>query len=192
MNIEQAREVSKTLQEDGPASLSGSEIATVIEGLIAELATLKDAHDLMAAAMAVMVHEANSIKQQEPVAYLAWRDGKPCWEGDDCVCADAVYPVDSDDDRTSMPLFRAAGAQPVQQETFPFGWWVVHSEKPTLKMWPVKEDALQKLTEPVQAQERKPLMDADIYSLMPTKLLSKAAHLVGFARAIEAKIKEQP
>ena len=42
---------------------------------------------------------------KEPVAYLAWRDGKPCWEGDDCVCADAVYPVDMDDDRTSMPVY---------------------------------------------------------------------------------------
>ena len=40
----------------------------------------------------------------EPVAYLAWRDGQPCWD-EDCVCQDAVYPVDSDDDRTSMPVF---------------------------------------------------------------------------------------
>lgn len=43
----------------------------------------------------------------EPVAYLAWRDGKPCWEGDDCVCEDSVYPVSDDDDRTSMPLYAA-------------------------------------------------------------------------------------
>ncbi len=48
---------------------------------------------------------------QEPVAYLAWRDGKPCWEGDDCVCADAVYPVDHDDDRTSMPVYLAPQPQ---------------------------------------------------------------------------------
>ena len=47
-----------------------------------------------------------------PVAYLAWRDGKPCWEGDDCVCADAVYPVDHDDDRTSMPVYLAPPPQP--------------------------------------------------------------------------------
>jgi hypothetical protein len=49
---------------------------------------------------------------QEPVAYLAWRDGKPCWEGDDCVCADAVYPVDHDDDRTSMPVYLAPQQRP--------------------------------------------------------------------------------
>jgi hypothetical protein len=40
-----------------------------------------------------------------PVAYLAWRDGKPCYEGDDAVCEDAVWPVDFDDDRTSMPVY---------------------------------------------------------------------------------------
>jgi hypothetical protein len=43
-------------------------------------------------------------KKPEPVAYLAWRDGQPCWD-EDCVCQDAVYPVDSDDDRTSMPVY---------------------------------------------------------------------------------------
>ena len=48
---------------------------------------------------------------QEPVAYLAWRDGKPCWDGDDCVCEDAVYPVDHDDDRTSMPVYLAPQPQ---------------------------------------------------------------------------------
>ena len=46
-----------------------------------------------------------------PVAYLAWRDGKPCWDGDDCVCEDAVYPVDHDDDRTSMPVYLAPQPQ---------------------------------------------------------------------------------
>ena len=40
-----------------------------------------------------------------PVAYLAWRDGNPCYEGDDAVCEDAVWPVDFDDDRTSMPVY---------------------------------------------------------------------------------------
>ncbi len=45
--------------------------------------------------------------EPEPVAYLAWRDGKPCWDGDDCVCQDAVYPIDFDDDRTSMPVYLA-------------------------------------------------------------------------------------
>ena len=41
----------------------------------------------------------------KPVAYLAWRDGKPCYEGDDAVCEDAVWPVDDDDDRTSMAVY---------------------------------------------------------------------------------------
>ena len=41
----------------------------------------------------------------EPVAYLAWRDGNPCYEGDDAVCEDAVWPVDHDDDRISMPVY---------------------------------------------------------------------------------------
>ena len=44
----------------------------------------------------------------KPVAYLAWRDGKPCYEGDDAVCEDAVWPVDYDDDRTSMAVYLAS------------------------------------------------------------------------------------
>jgi peptidoglycan hydrolase CwlO-like protein len=52
------------------------------------------------------------LSKQEPVAYLAWRDGKPCYEGDDAVCEDAVWPVDIDDDRTSMPVYAA----PVDQQ----------------------------------------------------------------------------
>lgn len=43
----------------------------------------------------------------EPVAYLAWRDGNPCYEGDDAVCEDAVWPADEDDERTSMPVYTA-------------------------------------------------------------------------------------
>jgi len=48
-----------------------------------------------------------TTQQQAPVAYIAWRDGKPCWDGDDCVCEDAVWPVDGDDDRGSMPVYLA-------------------------------------------------------------------------------------
>jgi hypothetical protein len=47
----------------------------------------------------------------EPVAYLAWRDGKPCYEGDDAVCEDAVWPCDVEDDRTSMPVYLAPQPQ---------------------------------------------------------------------------------
>lgn len=70
---------------------------------------------------AAMLEADGKVVLQEPVAYLAWRDGKPCWEGDDCVCADAVYPVDHDDDRTSMPVYLAPQPQPaVPQE--PVAW----------------------------------------------------------------------
>lgn len=65
---------------------------------------------LMGEAADMLEADAQAVPQ-EPVAYLAWRDGKPCWEGDDCVCADAVYPVDHDDDRTSMPVYLASSQQ---------------------------------------------------------------------------------
>ena len=45
------------------------------------------------------------VDEEEPVAYLAWRDGKPCYEGSDAVCLDAIWPVGADDDRTSMPVY---------------------------------------------------------------------------------------
>jgi len=55
--------------------------------------------------------EIAALNNQKPVAYVAWRDGKLCWDSDDCVCEDAVYPVDWDDDRTSMPVYLAAGVK---------------------------------------------------------------------------------
>ena len=64
----------------------------------------KLALSLMQQAADMLEADAQAVPQ-EPVAYLAWRDGKPCWEGDDRVCQDAVYPVDHDDDRTSMPVY---------------------------------------------------------------------------------------
>lgn len=66
----------------------------------------KLALSLMQQAADMLEADAQAVPQ-EPVAYLAWRDGKPCWEGEDCVCQDAVYPVDHDDDRTSMPVYLA-------------------------------------------------------------------------------------
>ena len=51
------------------------------------------------------IKEALAQPEQKPVAYLAWKEGKPCYEGDDAVCEDAVWPVDIDDDRTSMPVY---------------------------------------------------------------------------------------
>ena len=54
-----------------------------------------------------LAQSRSDVKQEqgEPVAYLAWKDEKPCYEGDDAVCEDAVWPVDGDDDRTSMPVY---------------------------------------------------------------------------------------
>ena len=55
---------------------------------------------------------------QGAVAYLAWKDGKPCYEGDDGVCEEAVWPLDDTDDRTSMPVYtHALPAQPAEPLT---------------------------------------------------------------------------
>lgn len=43
---------------------------------------------------------------QEPIGYLAFRDGKPSWD-EDCVCEDDVYPIDADDDRVSVAIYTA-------------------------------------------------------------------------------------
>jgi len=43
-------------------------------------------------------------EKQEPIGYLAWHAGKPSWD-EDCVCQDAVYPVDESDVRTSEPIY---------------------------------------------------------------------------------------
>ena len=61
--------------------------------------------------------KARALKAEqvgEPVAYIAWKNDKPCYEGDDAICEDAVWPVDSDDDRTSMPV--CAALQPAARE----------------------------------------------------------------------------
>ena len=76
----------------------------LIEQLRLDYTASKLALSLMKQAADMLEADAQAVPQ-EPVAYLAWRDGKPCWEGDDCVCQDAVYPVDHDDDRTSMPVY---------------------------------------------------------------------------------------
>ena len=90
--------------------------------LVAENAVLKQAHEINADTLNAMQVEiddwkARALKAErvgEPVAYIAWKDGKPCYEGDDAICEDAVWPVDSDDDRTSMPVCTAP--QPAAQE----------------------------------------------------------------------------
>lgn len=57
------------------------------------------------AAAVIAAHERKVLEDVEPVGYLAWRDGKPDWS-EDCVCEDAVYPVDGED-RTSMAIYPA-------------------------------------------------------------------------------------
>ena len=54
--------------------------------------------------------EIAALRNQTPIAYIAWRDGNPCWD-EDCVCTDAVWPADGDDDRVSMPVYIAPGAK---------------------------------------------------------------------------------
>jgi len=55
-------------------------------------------------------------QEDAPVAYIAWKDGKPCYEGDDAICEDAVWPVDSDDDRASVAREALSAAKAVSDK----------------------------------------------------------------------------
>lgn len=103
--IEQAKQVVELLKDGqaGDCSPIGNRYAAIetINALVAELATIKDAHELVAAAMAVMVHEANVLKSQKPVARFNWNKGGFEWL--------AEYSYDK---HNMKPLFLAAGAQP--------------------------------------------------------------------------------
>ena len=77
------------------------------------LALQADRDDWKARAEAAEAELAR-VRAGKPVAYIAWKNDKPCYEGDDAICEDAVWPVDSDDDRTSMPVCTAP--QPAAQE----------------------------------------------------------------------------
>ena len=82
----------------------------------------------------------------EPVAYIAWRDGQPCWD-EDCVCQDAVYPVDSDDDRTSMPVYLHPAPRPMTD-------FDIRGKLSTLKCWHrLTGDEVQDLIEFAQKQQ---------------------------------------
>jgi hypothetical protein len=51
---------------------------------------------------------------EKPIGYLAHRNGEPSWD-EDCVCKDAVYPVDEFDDRVSVAIYtHRAQSQPPQ------------------------------------------------------------------------------
>ena len=126
----------------------------------------KLALSLMQQAADMLEADAQAVPQ-EPVAYLAWRDGKPCWEGDDCVCQDAVYPVDHDDDRTSMPVYLSPQPQ-----------------RPLLT-----ED---EIFEPLYAapQPQRPrLTDAEIMSMWYQTYVRQGTSGIEFARAIEKKVR---
>ena len=89
------------------AESSGWDVATKLEHshggvpcvATAEIRRLQAENEALRTALA---------QQGKPVAYLAWRDGKPCYAGDDAVCEDAVWPLDADDDRESMPVYTVA------------------------------------------------------------------------------------
>ena len=57
------------------------------------------------------LREKLAAPEAEPVAYLAWRDGKPTWD-EDCICKDPVYPTWHDDNRASMPVYLHPAPQP--------------------------------------------------------------------------------
>ena len=58
-------------------------------------------------------HQAKALEGVEPIGYIAWRDGKPAWS-EDCVCEDAVFPRDIEDDCTSMAIYPATTVSALQ------------------------------------------------------------------------------
>jgi hypothetical protein len=82
--------------------------------LVAENERLKESLESVLSQLKERDAEIARVRAGEPVAHIAWKNDKPCYEGDDAICEDAVWPVDSDDYRTSMPVFTAP--QPAAQE----------------------------------------------------------------------------
>ena len=62
---------------------------------------------------ALAQHQAKALEGVEPIGYIAWRDGKPAWS-EDCVCEDAVFPRDIEDDCTSMAIYPATTVSALQ------------------------------------------------------------------------------
>jgi hypothetical protein len=69
-----------------------------------------------------------SATKNEPIGYLAHRDGKPSWD-DDCVCKDPVYPVDSDDDRVSVAIYTKPQLTPLTDDQIKSIWSESHNDK---------------------------------------------------------------
>ena len=74
--------------------------ATTVSALQARIATQAE-------------HQAKALEGVEPIGYIAWRDGKPAWS-EDCVCEDAVFPRDIEDDCTSMAIYPATTVSALQ------------------------------------------------------------------------------
>ena len=70
-----------------------------------------------------------ALKPGKPIGYLAHRDGKPSWD-EDCVCKDAVYPVDEYDDRVSVAIFthQARPMKPLTDDQIGLVWSVANGE----------------------------------------------------------------
>jgi hypothetical protein len=75
-----------------------------IDELMREVWQMRLAVNPEAQAKRVQAALKAALKPGEPIGYLAHRDGKPSWD-EDCVCKDAVYPVDEFDDRTSVAIY---------------------------------------------------------------------------------------
>lgn len=96
------------------ASLCRAPLVAEVERLEQWHAEMADNRNAIASERDTLKAELARVRAAEPVAYIAWKDGKPCYEGDDAICEDAVWPVDSDDDSTSMPV--CAALQPAARE----------------------------------------------------------------------------
>ena len=105
------------------------------------------------------------VMKPEPVAYLAWRDGKPCYEGDDAVCEDAVWPVDSDDDRTSTPVYthppdHTALIKLAVEKAYEAGWVEA-------ACWAKREDLIADIDSPSYVDDRAAHLDSIIGEATP-------------------------
>ena len=89
------------------ASLCRAPLVAEVERLERWHAEMADNRNAIASERDTLKAELARVRAGEPVAYIAWKNDKPCYEGDDAICEDAVWPVDSDDYRTSMPVFTA-------------------------------------------------------------------------------------
>ncbi len=82
-------------------------------------------------------HQAKALEGVEPIGYIAWRDGKPAWS-EDCVCEDAVFPRDIEDDCTSMAIYPATTVSALQARIAELEQDAVRGEPVGFMMVPVE------------------------------------------------------